>query len=121
MPLRCFVFSSDERTSALIRQMLSDLGVEAEACPDAVVAAEKITNQSFQIVIIDWDEQPEAGVLLTTARERKAAERPITLAIASDEKSVPGALQAGANSILRKPIVLTQAKDTLTMARDLIR
>jgi len=121
MSLRCFVFSSDGGTAGLIRQMLADLSVEAESCADAVVAAEKITNQTFQIVIIDWDRQPEAGVLLTTARERKAAERPITLALVSDEKSVPGALQAGANSILRKPIVLTQAKDTLTTARDLIR
>jgi len=121
MSLRCFVFSSDGGTAGLIRQMLADLSVEAESCADAVVAAEKITNQAFQIVIIDWDKQPEAGVLLTTARERKAAERPITLALVSDEKSVPGALQAGANSILRKPIVLTQAKDTLTTARDLIR
>jgi len=121
MSLRCIVFSSDGGTAGLIRQMLADLSVEAESCADAVVAAEKITNQTFQIVIIDWDRQPEAGVLLTTARERKAAERPITLALVSDEKSVPGALQAGANSILRKPIVLTQAKDTLTTARDLIR
>lgn len=121
MALRCFVFTSDEGTAALIRQILSDLGVEAEPCSDAVVAAEKITNQNFQIVIIDWDKQPEATLLLTVARERKAAERPLTLAIVSDDKSVPGVLQAGANSVLRKPIIINQAKDTLTTARDLLR
>jgi len=121
MPLRSFLFSSDEGTAALLRQILAGLGVEAESCSDAVVAAEKITNQPFQIVIIDWDKQPEAALLLTTARERKAAERPLTLAIVSDDKSVPGVLQAGANSILRKPIVPHQAKDTLTTARDLLR
>src|SRR5579859_6870761 len=121
MALRCFVFTSDEGTAALIRQILSDLGVEGEPCSDAVVAAEKITNQNFQIVIIDWDKQPEATLLLTVARERKAAERPLTLAIVSDDKSVPGVLQAGANSVLRKPIVINQAKDTLTTARDLLR
>ena len=121
MALRCFVFTSDEGTAALIRQILADLGVEADPCSDAVVAAEKITNQNFQIVIIDWDRQPEAGLLLTTARERKAAERALTLAIVSDEKNVPVVLQAGANSILRKPIAVNQAKDTLTTARDLLR
>ena len=121
MALRCFVFTSDEGTAALIRQILSDLGVEVEPCSDAVVAAEKITNQNFQIVIIDWDKQPEATLLLTVARERKAAERPLTLAIVNDDKSVPGVLQAGANSVLRKPIVINQAKDTLTTARDLLR
>ena len=105
----------------MLRQILSGLGVEGEACSNAVVAAGKITNQPFQIVIIDWDNQPEAGLLLSTARERKASERPITLAIVSADLSVPAALQAGANSILRKPIIANQAKDTLTTARDLLR
>src|SRR5579859_5305737 len=121
MALRCLVFTSDEGTAAPIRQILADLGVESDPCSDAVAAVEKITNQNFQIVIIDWDKQPEAGVLLTTARERKASERALTLAIVSDDASVPGVLQAGANSILRKPISIHQATDTLTTARDLLR
>ena len=121
MALRCFLFSSDEETAARVRQILSDLGVAGEFCPNAVTAVERITNQPFQIVIIDWDNQPEAGLLLSTARERKASERPITLAVVSHDTAVPKALQAGANSILRKPIVPAQAKDTLTTARDLLR
>jgi len=95
MALRCLLFSSDESTSALIRQVLAALGVEGEYCSDGPAAVEKVIQQSFQIVIIDWDMQPEAGLLLTTARERKAAERPLTLAIVSHDASVPKALQAG--------------------------
>jgi periplasmic protein TonB len=121
MALRCFLFSSDEGTVANLRGILDGLGVEGEPCSEAVKAAEKITNQCFQIVIIDWDQQPEAGVLLSTARERKAAERPLTLAIVSNDSSAPQALQAGANSLLRKPIVSNQARETLTTARDLLR
>ena len=121
MSLRCFLFSSDEETVATLRQILSGLGVEGEFCPSAVTAAERITNQAFQIVIIDWDQQPEAGVLLNTARERKASERPLTLAIVSQDVDAPQALQAGANSLLRKPLVAHQARETLTTARDLLR
>ena len=120
MALRCFLFCSDEETTERLRQTLLGIGVQAEFCSEAVVAVERITNQPFQVVIIDWDRQPEAGLLLTTARERKAAERPITLAIVSDDAGVPKALQAGANSVLRKPIIAAQAKDTLTTARDLL-
>ena len=120
MALRCFLFSSDEETTERLRQILLGIGVQAEFCSEAVVAVERIANQPYQVVIIDWDRQPEAGLLLTTARERKAAERPITLAIVSDDAGVPKALQAGANSVLRKPIVAAQAKDTLTTARDLV-
>jgi protein TonB len=121
MGIQCFLFTSDEEIAGTIRLVLAGLEVQGEFCSEAVAAAERIANQSFQIVIIDWDNQPEAELLLTTARQRKAAERPITLAIVSDDASVPKALQAGANSILRKPIVVNQAKDTLMTARDLLR
>jgi periplasmic protein TonB len=121
MVLRCLLFTSDEGTASPVLQVLADLSVEGEHCADAVATVEKATHQNFHIVIIDWDQQPEAGLLLTAARQRKAADRPLTLAIVSNDASVPQALQAGANSILRKPILLTQVKDTLTTACDLLR
>jgi protein TonB len=121
MALRCLLFSSDARTADPICQVLADLDVEAEYCAEAPAAVEMLTGQSFQIVIIDWDNQPEAGFLLSTARERKAADRPLTLAIVSNDASLPKALQAGANSVLRKPIVAAQVKDTLTTARALLK
>jgi len=121
MALRCLLFSSDGGTAAPILQVLTGLDVEGELCSEAMTTVEKVTHQNFQIIIIDWDKQPEAGLLLTAARERKASERPLTLAIVSNDASVPQALQAGANSILRKPIMISQVKDTLTTARDLLR
>src|SRR5277367_4229264 len=121
MALRCLLFSSDEGTANPIVEVLAGLGVEGEHCSDAVATVDKVTQQNYQIVILDWDQQPEASLLLTAARERKAAERPLTLAIVSNDLSVPAALQAGANSILRKPIMVNQVKDTLTTARDLLR
>jgi protein TonB len=121
MALRCLLFSSDQATAELICPVLADLDVEAEYCDAAEAAVERVTNEPFQIVILDWDNQPEAALLLKTARERKANARPLTLAIVSDDASVPLALRAGANSILRRPILVGQVKDTLTTARDLLR
>jgi TonB family protein len=121
MALRCVLFSSDTGAVEAISQALRDLEIEGEHCPEAVAAVEKVCKESFQIVIVDWDQQPEAGALLQAVRERKAAARPLTLAIVSEDASVAKALQAGANSILRKPIVAKQVVDTLTRARDLLR
>jgi TonB family protein len=121
MPLRCLLFSPDEETVRTIGQVLNDLGLEAESCFRAVEAVEKISIRPFQVVIIDWGSQPEAGFLLKTARERKPADRPLTLAIVSDDASVPTALQAGANSVLRRPLQITQVRDTLATARDFLR
>ena len=121
MGLRCFLFSSDQAAAETIRQVLTGLDVEVDSCSEAVPAVDQISKQAYQIVIIDWDKPEEAGLLLATARERKASERPITLAIVGNDASVPKALQAGANSILRKPILTNQVKDTLQTARDLLR
>lgn len=121
MGLQCFLFSSDEAAAGAIRQVLANLDIAVESCPEAVAAIERISKQSFHIVIFDWDHQPEAEMLLAAARERKASERPITLAIVSNDISVPKALHAGANSILRKPVAVIQASDTLKTARDLVK
>jgi TonB family protein len=121
MSLRCLLFSSDDGTAQPIRQALADLGIEGEYCSVAAGTAQKIGSQPFHLVIVDWDDQPDAGVLLQAARERKAAERPLTLAIVDDDASVSQALQAGANSILRRPILPDQMRDTLTKARDLLK
>jgi|HubBroStandDraft_1064217.scaffolds.fasta_scaffold00094_36 TonB family protein len=121
MPLRCLLFSSSQEIVPPIWQVLADLGIEGEHCPSAVDAVERVTTQVFQIVITDWDDQPEAAFLLKTARELKAAQRPLTLAIVSDAAKLPEALQAGANSVLMKPLRAEQVRDTMSTACQLLR
>jgi protein TonB len=104
-----------------IWQVLTDLGIEGEYCHSAVDAVEKVTTQPFQIVITDWEDQPEATFLLKTARDLKAAQRPLTLAIVSDDSKLPEALQAGANSVLMRPIRPEQVRDTMSTACALLR
>jgi protein TonB len=121
MPLRCLIFSSNEPMVQPIWQVLADLGIEGEYCNSAVDAVERVTTQMFQIVITDWDDQPEAAFLLKTARDLKAAQRPLTLAIVSDDARLPEALKAGANSVLVKPLRAEQVRDTMSTACQLLR
>jgi len=121
MTLRCFLFCTDEGTSDIIRQVLTALAVEAEVCSTPATAVRTVASDAFQLVIIDWDQQPEAAMVLHAAQERRVTERPLTLAIVADDGSAPKALQAGANSTLRRPLVVSQITDTLTTARDLLR
>ena len=121
MPLRCLLFSSNEEMVQPIWQVLADLGIEGEYCKNAVDAVERVTTQPFQIVITDWEDQPEAAFLLKTARDLKAAQRPLTLAIVDADSRMPEALQAGANSVLVKPIRVPQVRDTLTTACELLK
>src|SRR5271169_6051018 len=121
MPLRCLVFSSNEEMVQPIWQVLTDLGIEGEYCRNAVDAVERVTTQLFQIVVTDWEDQPEAAFLLKTARDLKAAQRPLILAIVGEDAKLPEALQAGANSVLSKPIRPEQVRDTMSTACELLR
>ena len=121
MPLRCLLFSSNEEMVQPIWQVLTDLGIEGEYRKSAVDAVERVTTQLFQIVVMDWEDQPEAGSLLKTARDLKAAHRPLILAIVGDGAKMPEALQAGANSVLAKPIRVEQVRGTMSTACELLR
>lgn len=121
MPLRCLLFSSREEIVEPIFRVLIDLGIGGEYCHTAVDAVEKVTTQLFQIVIIDWEDQPEAAFLLKAVRDLKAANRPLALAIVRDDATLPEALRAGANSILKKPIRANQVRDTMSTACALLR
>jgi len=121
MDLRCIVFCSDPHVAETLCQVLAELGVLTEHCPDALGAVERVAKESLQIAIVDWDNQTEAELVLKTARSRKPAERPLTLAIVTLDSTVPKALQAGANSVLRKPLLTNQVKDTLQTALSLLK
>lgn len=121
MSLRCLLFSSNEEMVGPILQVLTGLGIDAEYCRSAIEAVERVATLVFQIVITDWEDQPEAASVLKTVRDLKAAHRPLALAVVSSEAALSEALGAGANSVLRKPIKVDQVRDTMRTACELLR
>jgi TonB family protein len=100
---------------------LAELGIEGEFCASSADAAGKISTQGFQILIADWADQPDTALLLKTAKDQKAANRPLTLAIVPDDARLPEALRGGANSVLVRPLRGEQVRDTLATACELLR
>jgi TonB family protein len=120
MALRALLFSSDGTSTSTLCQVLSELGIEAEICPEMLVAVEQISRQNYDAILVDWDQEVDAISLLKTVREQKVANQALSLAVVKNGKDLPRALQYGANSVIRKPIDPRQAKETLSTARDLI-
>jgi len=118
MDLRALLFTTDGGSSATLCQVLTELGIEAEICPEMLVAAGRLTRENYDALIVDWSNEADAVLLLKTARDRKA--QSLNLVLVSDEASIARALQQGANSVIMKPIDVEQAHDTLSTARDLI-
>ena len=120
MALRAFLFSADGTATSELCQVLTELGIEAELCSEMLLAVERITKEPFDALIVDWDQQTDAIFLLKSVRDLKSAAHLLTLALVKDDSHLPEALQAGANSAIRKPIDPHQAHDTLSTAKQLI-
>ncbi len=120
MGLRALLFSSDGTCTSTLCQILSELGIEAEICPEMLVAVERISRQNYDAILVDWDQELDAIALLKTVREQKVGAQALSLAVVKNGKDLPRALQHGANSVIRKPVDPRQAKETLSTARDLV-
>jgi len=119
MALRALLFSSDGSATSALCHILTDLGIEAEICPEMLVAVERVSRESYDAILVDWDQETEATFLLKTAREQKSGQA-LNLALMQKDNDVGRALRQGANSVIKKPIDVRQAEDTLSTARDLI-
>ncbi len=118
MELRALLFSSDGSSTATLCHVLTDLSIQAEICSDRVTAIARIASEKYDAIIVDLDLEEDATLLLKSAREQKA--QGLNLALVPDDAAVARALQHGANSVIQKPIDTTEARETLSTARDLI-
>jgi TonB family protein len=121
MSPRSLLFSSDQETSRLLCQALQELEFEVEICPEIFAAVERITTQSFELIVGDWDGGLEASFLLKTTRELKINSSAVTVAVVADSEAAGAARQVGAAIILNKPVVPEQAKYTLLSADVFLR
>jgi TonB family protein len=112
MSPRSLLFSSDEEASRLMVQALRELELEVDHCREIFAAVEKITGHSFEVIVADWDDGPEASFLLKTAHELKYNSGTFAIAIAGPGSSTEAA-ESGANLVLTKPLAREQIKTAL--------
>jgi TonB family protein len=106
------LFSSDEETSRRLAQTLTELEFQVEFCPEIFAAIDKLTSKSFDVIVCDWNEGPEAAFLIKTSRELTLNRSAFTIAIAKLEARL-SAQRAGADLVLSQPILPDRAKYAL--------
>jgi TonB family protein len=109
---RTLVFTADENVSGILQQALVGMRREVRHSKEIFSAVEQITRESFQLLVIDWQEELEASFLLKTARDLKWNRAVFAVAIVA---AVQGreALENGADAILVKPFTAQQAEEVL--------
>jgi hypothetical protein len=98
---------------------LASFAVAVERFSEVEIALQRLGEQRFDGLIVDFDEPDTARQLLQAAYLKPGAL--ITMALLSDESSVRDTLQSGAKFILHKPVAEEQAAATLRAVTAMLR
>ncbi|HUJ93842.1 MAG TPA: PilZ domain-containing protein [Terriglobales bacterium] len=120
MTFQSLLVSKDEQATAGLTPVLSSFGLGVQCCgyPDALC---RLTDQKFDIVVVDYDDPHSAALVLQNAYQATSGSPALTVALLGDKSKVRNCFGAGANFILYKPVAEPQAMATLRAATALMK
>jgi hypothetical protein len=112
MSLRSLIFSSHPETANPLLQALRELDLAVEHSTEIFAAVRELTSRSFDLIVADLDEGPEAEFLLKTAGQLRINNRAFVLVVGNYGMTPPGPHTA-ADLLLSKPLIPEQIKYSL--------
>lgn len=120
MTLQALLVSKDDEAAEILSRILAGFGMAVERFSETEIALQRLGEQRFDCLIVDFDEPETARQLLRALPQAKPGAL-ITMALLSDPGAVRQILQDGAKFILHKPVAEEQAEGTLRAATSLLR
>lgn len=120
MTLQALLVSKDDDAAEVLSRVLAGFDVAVERFSETEIALQRLGEQRFDSLIVDFDEPDTARQLLQALPQSKPGAL-LTMALLSDESGVREILQSGAKFILHKPVTPEQAAATLRAATSLLR
>jgi len=121
MSYQALLFCPDEKTARVVTQVLSELDFAVEPCNEPFAAVKKLMAQHFDALVVDCENEQNAGLLFKSARNSGSNQNSLSVAVVEGQAGVAKAFRIGANLVLTKPINVEQSKGTLRVARGLLR
>ena len=121
MTLSALLVCVDEASAQLLRQVLEELNIRVESCPDFVRAAIRLAQQRFDVVIVDGDSNAEVVALLRETRLSRLNDATLAVAVVAGQESLREMFSLGVNFVLYKPVAHDRAVSSLRAARAVMR
>jgi DNA-binding response OmpR family regulator len=100
MTLSALLVCVDEASAQLLRQVLEELSIRVESCPDFVRAAIRLAQQRFDVVIVDGDSNAEVVALLRETRLSRLNDATLAVAVVAGQESLREMFSLGVNFVL---------------------
>ena len=121
MVLKALLVCADEGAAEILRGILREIEIEAESCPETSSAHKKLSERSFDAVIVDCDAQRSAFEVLRKTRNSQLNATALMIALVQGPDNVRQVFAVGANFVIYKPISAERARSSLQAARSLMR
>src|SRR5882757_1428526 len=122
MDLRVLVVCPDQDSANLLRTVLAEMEIAAEHTPFISHGLERLNDDSFDAVILDYRGDQSSEEFLTKLKQTRTKSRnTLLLAILDADFSARPIFGLGANFVLYRPLSLERTRLSLRAARGLMR
>ena len=110
MTLLALLVSSDDSASEILGRILPASGIAVERFSDLATAIDRLHQQRFNALILDFEDPKPAAEVLEQARRLNSGNAPVTVALVAERASVRDVLSDGAHFVLYKPLSEEKAR-----------
>jgi CheY-like chemotaxis protein len=121
MALTSLVVCPDPSAVEALQPVLAGLEIRAECRPDATQTQSLLDHKHFDLIIVDFVNEREAGVILERVRSSPLNRKTLVFALVGSGNDVRQIFALGTNFVLYKPISPERARASLHAARSLMR
>jgi len=121
MTLSALLLCVDEAPAQVLRQVLEELSIRVESCPDFIRAAIRLAQQRFDVVIVDGESNADVIALLRDTRQSRLNDATLVVAVVAGQESIREMFSLGVNFVLYKPVAYDRAQSSLRAAREVMR
>lgn len=102
MNLQALLVSTDDAAADVLGRVLSRFDIAMDRSSDPETTVERINQQKFDLLIVDYDDSQIASDVLSEAK--KVGTSPISIALVPEPAKVREILSSGAHFVLYKPL-----------------
>src|SRR5882672_12874380 len=121
MDLRVLVVCPDPDSAKLLSQVLGEMEMNAEQAPSISRGLERLNEESFEAVILDYQADEDSEEFLSKLRQTRKSLNTLLIAIVDGEFSARPLFGLGANFVLYRPLSLERTRLSVRAARGLMR
>ena len=110
MTLLALLVSTDDSASEVLGRVLPASGIAVERFSDLPTAVDRLHQQRFDALILDFEDPKAAAEVLEEARQLNSGSAPVTVALVAERAKTRDILSNGAHFVLYKPLSDEKAK-----------